>query len=63
VIFLLRAASTRRFAARRATGRCGPGVDQHLSLQPVLAQKSNGPWDQFADEASGRRFLIIRPKR
>ena len=29
----------------------------------VLAQKSNRPWDRFADEACGRRFLIIRLKR
>ena len=29
----------------------------------VLAQKSNRPWDRFADEACGSRFLIIRPKR
>ena len=29
----------------------------------VHAQKSNRPWDRFADEACGRRFLIIRPKR
>jgi hypothetical protein len=28
-----------------------------------LLRKSNRPWDRFVDEACGRRFLIIRPKR
>jgi hypothetical protein len=30
---------------------------------PVLAQKSNRPRNRFADEACGRRFLIIRTRR
>jgi hypothetical protein len=29
----------------------------------VLAQKSNRPRNRFADEACGRRFLIIRTRR
>jgi type I restriction enzyme M protein len=48
--------------ARDALGRVYEYVRGTSGL-PVLTQKSNRPWDRFADEACGRRFLIIRPKR
>ena len=47
----------------RTLVRIEPVYGFTASSPRVLAQKSNRPWDRFADEACGRRFLMIRPKR
>ena len=55
----------RKYAAMRLKSISTSSLNGYLCPQnrPVRAQKSNSPWDRFADEACGRRCLIIRPKR
>ena len=55
--------NSRRGCILHPTGLRLLGRRHGVACELVLAQKSNRPWNRFADEACGRRFLIIRPKR
>jgi hypothetical protein len=55
---------SRRLPIADAVGRVlAETLTARGAVPPVLTQKSNRPWNRFADEACGRGFLIIRAKR